>query len=214
MPKTSLILDFGGVITKTIFEHHRETEQRLGLPTGSLTWLGPLDPETDALWRRVLLGEMSEREYWLARASEIGRLVGETWTDVATFLRRTWGRDPNGMVRPEATQTIRRVKAAGVRVAVLSNDLDGFYGQEMRSKFDLLAELDVVMDGTSTKVFKPDPHAFELCLGALGADATGALYVDDQVNNVCGARKVGMEAIHFDIRDPAGSYARVEGLVL
>ena len=34
----ALVFDFGGVISKTLFETHASTERRLSLPPGSLTW--------------------------------------------------------------------------------------------------------------------------------------------------------------------------------
>ena len=36
----ALILDFGGVVTRTLFETHDITERALGLPAGTLTWRG------------------------------------------------------------------------------------------------------------------------------------------------------------------------------
>ena len=41
-----LVLDFGGVISKTLFETHALSEAALGLSAGSLTWRGPFEPET------------------------------------------------------------------------------------------------------------------------------------------------------------------------
>ncbi len=40
----ALILDFGGVISQTLFETLRRTETCLGLAPGTLTWGGPFDP--------------------------------------------------------------------------------------------------------------------------------------------------------------------------
>ena len=51
MTNQALVLDFGGVISRTLFETHDLTEAALGLPKGSLTWRGPFQPETDPLWR-------------------------------------------------------------------------------------------------------------------------------------------------------------------
>ena len=48
-PDRALILDFGGVISRTLFETHDLTEAALGLPSGTLTWRGPFDPATDPL---------------------------------------------------------------------------------------------------------------------------------------------------------------------
>lgn len=211
MAKTALILDFGGVVAKTVFEQHRRTERLLRLPTGVLTWLGPLDPATDALWARVERGEMAERAYWTQRAGEVGRLVGEAW-DVGTFFRRIQGDDLNGVLRPEAVTAVRHVRARGVRVAILSNELGRFFGADFRSRIDLLSEIDVVSDGTSTGVLKPDPRAYQLCLEALGAFPAEAIFVDDQLGNVEAARRLGIEAMQFDVRHPARCYAEIERL--
>ena len=45
--RKGLLLDFGGVISVTLFERHALSEQALGLPAGTLTWRGPFDPEGD-----------------------------------------------------------------------------------------------------------------------------------------------------------------------
>lgn len=71
-----LILDFGGVISRTLFETHSQSERALGLPAGSLTWQGPFAPHTDLLWRRMQAGELSERDYWRQRAREVGAMLG------------------------------------------------------------------------------------------------------------------------------------------
>lgn len=211
MAKTALILDFGGVIAKTVFEQHRRTERLLRLPPGVLTWLGPLDPATDEPWARVERGEATERAYWTQRAGEVGRLVGETW-DTGTFFRRVQGDDPNAVLRPEALTAVRRMKVTGVRMAVLSNELGRFFGPDFRSRIALLSEIDVIADGSATGVLKPDPRAYECCLGALGASAAETVFVDDQLCNVEGARKVGIDSMHFDIRHPARCYAEIERL--
>jgi putative hydrolase of the HAD superfamily len=209
-PKTCAILDFGGVISRTPFEQHRLTESVLGLPQGTLTWLGPLAPQTDELWRQMLDGQISEREYWRLRAAEVGRLVGEQWNDMASFLRRIRGPDPNQAVRPEAVAFLTEAKRRGKRLAVLSNELDLFYGRETRERIDILQLMETIVDGTYTNVLKPDPAAYEICLRTLGVDVEDAVFLDDQPRNVAGALAIGLEAVQFDVRDPKGSYAAIE----
>ncbi|MGB1238511.1 MAG: hypothetical protein ACPG4U_09900, partial [Pseudomonadales bacterium] len=58
----ALVLDFGSVISLTMFETHAQTERELGLPSGSLTWMGPFDPENDPLWQRMEAGEIGQRD--------------------------------------------------------------------------------------------------------------------------------------------------------
>ncbi|MEX2372970.1 MAG: HAD family phosphatase, partial [Dehalococcoidia bacterium] len=62
----SLVLDFGGVVTRTLFETHDLTEKALGLSPGALVWRGPLAPDTDPLWRSMQADEISARDYWRA----------------------------------------------------------------------------------------------------------------------------------------------------
>jgi len=38
----ALVLDFGSVITRTLFETHTQSEEALGLPRGTLTLRGVL----------------------------------------------------------------------------------------------------------------------------------------------------------------------------
>ena len=49
----AIIFDFGGVISRTLFETHAQPEATLGLAPNSLTWLGPFNTETDPLWREM-----------------------------------------------------------------------------------------------------------------------------------------------------------------
>jgi hypothetical protein len=57
----ALILDFGSVVTLTMFETHRFSEHNLGLAEGSLTWMGPFDPDNDPLWAAMQRDEITER---------------------------------------------------------------------------------------------------------------------------------------------------------
>ncbi|MCA1493203.1 HAD-IA family hydrolase [Ensifer sp. NBAIM29] len=204
---SALVLDFGGVISKTVFETHRQSESALGLPTGTLGWMGPFDPATDPLWLEMQDDRISERDYWYIRAAETGRLVGEEWKDLPTFLQRIRGDDPSAMIRPEALATIRAVRKAGRKLAILSNELDLFYGSGFRDKLPFLSDFDVIIDATYTKVLKPDPQSYGFVTRALGVDAEQCVFVDDQLRNITGARSVGMQTVHFDVTRPSESYA-------
>ncbi len=203
--KRGLLLDFGGVISVTLFERHRTSERLLGLPEGTLTWRGPFDPAGDALWRDMLDGRMSERDYWAFRANETGRLVGQDW-DMLAMIRATIGEDPNLHVRPEALDIVQRAKAAGRRVGILSNELELFYGAETMAQLDILALMDSLVDATHTKVLKPAPRAYALGCEALGLAADDVVFVDDQERNVRGAHEAGLTAIRFDVRRPSHSF--------
>ena len=204
----ALILDFGGVVTRTMFETHDITERALGIAPGTLTWRGPFDPAGDALWRSMQSGEISERDYWATRTREVGKLVGEDWTDMRTFVQRARGADPELVLRPESRKAILKVKQSGMKLAILSNELDLFYGVGFRKRFPLIDLFDVIVDATYTKILKPDRRAYQYVLAALELDRANCVFVDDQKKNVEGADAVGLPRVHFDVMRPAESYAR------
>jgi putative hydrolase of the HAD superfamily len=208
MPAQALVLDFGGVISRTVFETHRESERVLGLQPGTLTWRGPFDPESDPLWQSMQAGEITERDYWYMRATETGDRVGEVWDTLPKFLQRIRGDNPAEAIRPEALRAIDAAKAAGRKLAILSNELDLFYGAGFRAKLPFLEAFDLIVDATYTKILKPDPRAYAFVTDGLGLSAGQCVFVDDQAKNIRGAEAAGMQTVHFDVRAPEESYGR------
>jgi putative hydrolase of the HAD superfamily len=203
--KRALILDFGGVISRTLFETHDETERALGLPAGTLTWRGPFDPPSDPLWQAMQRGELSERGYWLQRSREVGALLGETWDAMETLVQRARGAEPDRIVRPETAALVREAQAAGIRLAILSNELDLFYGRSLRERLPLLQAFERIDDATYTGLLKPDPQAYLGCLQALGLSPKQVVFVDDQARNVEGAQRLGIPTVAFDVTRPEAS---------
>ena len=204
----ALILDFGGVISRTLFETHTLSETALGLPAGTLTWQGPFDPESDPLWQAMQADQISERDYWMQRTREVGRLLGEEWTEMQTFVQRARGADVQAVIRPEALAAIHQAKALGYKLGILSNELDLFYGADFRSRLPLLKQFDVIVDATYTQILKPDPRAYKACLDALGVRAEHAVFVDDQQRNVAGAQRCALPVVHLDVCQPGAGFAK------
>ncbi|MCO6187908.1 HAD-IA family hydrolase [Rhizobium sp. L1K21] len=209
----ALVLDFGGVISKTLFETHALSEAALGLPSGTLKWQGPFNPEGDDAWRAMQAGEMTEREYWALRMRETGALVGEEWTEFPQFVGRLRGAEPEAVIRPEALDAIRQAKTSGYKLAILSNELDLFYGKDFRSRLPFLADFDLIVDATYTGILKPDPRAFQFVTDGLKIEAENCVFVDDQAKNLEGAIAVGMPHVHFDVTQPGDSYAKALGML-
>ena len=204
----ALILDFGGVVTRTLFETHDMTERALGLPPGTLDWRGPFNPASDALWVSMQDGKISERDYWQERTRQVGGLLGEDWRAMQTFVQRARGAEPDLILRPEARDAIHRARDTGIRLAVLSNELDLFYGADLRKRLPLIELFDVIVDATYTKILKPDPRAYRQVLADLDLPADACVFVDDQKRNIDGALAVGLPCVHFDVTRPSESYAR------
>lgn len=211
--RKALVLDFGGVISRTLFETHDLTEDALGLKRGSLTWRGPFDPAGDALWRSMQAGEITERDYWKHRVAETGALLGETWTSFPDLISRARGDDPLAVIRPEFYDALKQAKATGRRLAILSNELDLFYGEGFRAKLPFLQDFELIVDATYTGILKPDPRAFAFITDGLGLEASDCVFVDDQARNIKGGEAAGMACVHFDVTNPGASYAKALSLL-
>jgi len=209
----ALVLDFGGVISKSPFETHAATERALGLPAGTLTWRGPFDPDSDPLWQAMQADELTEREYWLQRTKEVGELVGEQWGNMSDFLIAARGESPAEIIRPEFLQIMAKAKSSGCITAVLSNELDLFYGADFRHKLDFITDFDVIHDATYTKTLKPDPIAYANICEQLKLPASACVFVDDQKRNIDGAVQAGMQVVHFDVMNPQSSFEQAANML-
>jgi putative hydrolase of the HAD superfamily len=212
MRRDALLLDFGGVMTRTLFECHAEIEEHFALPRGGFPWRGALEPARDELWRAVSFGKTSDQEYWRQRIAVLSERTGRSLA-MSDVIAAACGADPNRIVRPEALAMVRKAKAAGCRVVVLSNDLERIYGRAIVGRLDILAEVDGVVDGSASGVHKPSPEAFARGLAALGRATERTVFVDDQPRNVAAATALGIVGVNFDIRRPGPSFAQAARLL-
>jgi putative hydrolase of the HAD superfamily len=207
-PCRALLLDFGSVIQKSFFETRPDIERILRIPPGTLSWAGPFDPESDPLWRQVVTGEFSERDYWNQRAREVGSLIGEDWR-IQDFCRKHNELPANAVLRPEILALISDAKQAGLKFGILTNELELFHGKDWALAVPFADKIDVLIDATHTRILKPDPRAYGLAVDAFGLPANEIVFVDDQPRNVAGASAVGMHSLHFDIIHPRESVKQV-----
>jgi putative hydrolase of the HAD superfamily len=126
---------------------------------------------------------------------------------MSDFVRAVRGDAPAAVIRPEFHDAQREVKNAGIRLAILSNELDLFYGADFRDKLPFLKDFDTIHDATYTQVLKPDSRAYQACLAELDLPAEHCVFVDDQMRNIQGAQAVGLQTIHFNVQQPGNSYS-------
>ena len=105
------------------------------------------------------------------------------------------------------------IEQAGRKLAILSNELDLFYGADFRHKLQLLDRFDVVIDATHTGILKPDPRAYRAVTDALGLDPQACVFVDDQERNIEGAIACGLTTVWFDVQQPLKSYQQAVQLL-
>ena len=91
---------------------------------------------------------------------------------------------------PGAPETLKRLRAAGLRLAVVANWDCALPGHLQRLGLDLL--VDTVVTSARAGVPKPDPAIFELALGELGVRPDRAMHVGDEPCDEEGARATGL----------------------
>jgi putative hydrolase of the HAD superfamily len=208
----ALIFDFGGPVLLTPFELRHVGERDLGLAPGTFAWTGPFAPEQDADWRAFQAGEMNEREYWALRAREFATLTGEPAT-MPDLCRHLYSGAEDELVRPEARRLLDDAKAAGIPVGALTNDLTSFHDEAWLARMGIIRDFDVLVDGRTEGVYKPDPGAYRIILERMGIPAEGTVFVDDQPVNLRGAEVVGLTPVHLDPTDPAPGFRLARSLL-
>jgi len=196
-----LLLDIGGVVHRTsmyLAGRLAETEPALRLV---LERIGGLATDRDELWQRMLDRQVSERDYWAQRAAEFGAAVGETW-DTRAMMGRMYDLPEQDWLCAETVGLMTDVKAAGLPLGALTNDLAAFHGPGWVERQAHLKLFDVIVDASLTGVLKPDPRAFADGAEALGLPAEQIVFLDDMPWNVEGARQAGLAAVRVPWEDP------------
>lgn len=137
-----------------------------------------------SLYREMDLGRMTMDEFYQRIASAIGRTPEDTKEEM----------EANLVLDQHIVEFIKRLKQK-YKIGLLSNAAKD--------------EINILFDDGADKVFdsitisyevgevKPNPGIYQTCLQRLGVKASEAVFVDDNVANLVGARAVGMHAIHF-----------------
>lgn len=194
MPPSSfdaVLWDFGGVILSSPFESFNKYEEQHGLPKDFIRGLNATNPDTNA-WAKMERSEVTLAEFCeLFEAEAVaagGTLVG---ADVLGMLR--------GEIRPQMVRAQERIRDAGFRQALLTNnftsedeDGSGFSRPELSHAMSIY---DCVIESSKAGVRKPDPAAYELVLDALQVPAERIVYLDDLGINLKPARGLGMTTI-------------------
>jgi putative hydrolase of the HAD superfamily len=144
--------------------------------------------------------------------SRLGEEVGHD-PDLLTAYYEFW--EPHTLTDPEVGPLFETLRAAGIKVGVLSNTIwprawhEGFF---RRDGVDHLIDGDVYT--SEIPWTKPSPLAFQAAMEAVAAADPGrCVYVGDRLfDDVWGAHNAGMRAIHIPLSAiPASQVGHSEG---
>ena len=161
-------------------------------------------------WDAMLRQEISERDYWARRASEIGSGLGHDDWSTRELMTWLYHQPDADFVIDEMVELMVDARAAGLPVVALTNDMTDFHGQEWVDAQDWLKHFDTVVDASSTGDLKPAPEAYAHGVAAARVPAGEIVFLDDLPANVAAARAVGLQAIEvrYDDRPAAIAEAR------
>lgn len=212
MTTPALVLDFGGPVLLTPFEL---VADQPGTPAhGLLHQRGPLATadRPDPTWEDLQAGRITERAYWDARA-ERWHESGGHGPDIRAMIAHLYDPPRPELVREQARALVRDARAAGHPVGILTNDLRAFHSDEWIERIEIVADVDVVVDGSIEGHLKPAPRLYELLSERLGVSYADMVFLDDQTSNIRGAEALGIRSVWFDVSDPDRSYAEVRKLL-
>lgn len=207
----ALALDFGGPVLLTIFEL---VAAEPGTPAYTLLHeRGPLAPaeRPDPDWADLQAGLITERAYWAHRSAE-WHANGGTGPDIRALVAHLFDPPRPQLIREQARALVRDAHTAGIPVGILTNDLRAFHAEQWIAQIPILADVDVIVDGSVEGHLKPDPRLYELLADRLGVGYADLVFLDDQASNIRGAEALGIPSVWFDVADPDASYAEVRKL--
>ncbi len=195
--RRGLLVDYGGVLTRSVFASFDAYCARAGLPAGRIVQLLRTDPAARDLLTGLENGTLPLPEFERGLAGLLG---------VA----------PDGLVRqllagatPDEAMhaAVRAARGHGIRTALVSNS----WGTDGYDRPALATMFDAVLISAELGVRKPSRAIYQQATEAIGVPAARCVFVDDLAVNLTPAQELGMATVHH--RDVDTSLARLTELL-
>lgn len=117
------------------------------------------------------------------------------WSEAIAIYHTRWIEMMNGEIEGMSS-VIRRLKMAGYGVYGLTNWSAETFPM-IRDTYPVFQEFDGIVVSGEEHLLKPDAAIYKCLLERYDLQAEESLFIDDNADNVAGARNVGMKAIRF-----------------
>ncbi|MCW2683794.1 MAG: Epoxide hydrolase N-terminal domain-like phosphatase [Blastococcus sp.] len=204
---TAVVFDLGGVLTESPMTAFATYEREAGLPDGLIRRLNSTDPDTNA-WARFERNELDVAGF--SAAFEAEALAAGHRLDAARVLAAL-----HGELRPSMVAAVRRLRNAGLPLALLSNNVAPM--ERTGQVGELLGLFDAIVESSVEGVRKPEPEIYRRALTRLSEavgrpiEATDCAYLDDLGINLKPARALGFSTIK--VAEPGPALAELSELV-
>jgi putative hydrolase of the HAD superfamily len=184
MPVRAVIFDFGGVLC---FHPSEDRFARIAALFGLSTpdflgffWAHRIDYDA---------GLVDPRSYWTQIANSAGRPIDDAL--LATLIEyeiELWNNYDQRILRWAA-----HLRSTGIHTAILSN-LPRVLGEALRQTPGFLDPFEHVTFSYELKIVKPQAGIYHDAVRGVRVPPSEALFLDDKLENVEGARAVGLQA--------------------
>ncbi len=201
----AVLFDFGGVVLSSPFEAFARYEEENGLPPNLIRTLNSTNSDTNA-WAQFERSDVDTStfaELFQAEAQALGHSV-----DARAILAML-----HGTIRPEMVEAIRRIRAAGLATACLTNnvrdDRDRNNTERRADVATVMDMFDAVVESSKVGFRKPETAFYERACELLSVTPTACVFLDDLGINLKPAAAMGMRTIKVGIGPTAAHDALV-----
>ena len=203
-PIQAVLWDFGGVILSSPFEAFNTYEAEKGLPLDLIRRVNSTNPHSNA-WALLERNDISPQEFDSLFATESEALGHRVpGADVLALL--------SGDVRPRMVQALETVKAAGFKIACLTNNVVSTEEPATERQAEvrtIMHKFDHVVESSKVGCRKPEPRFYEIACELLQVSPTECVFLDDLGINLKPAAAMGMRTIK--VVNPDDALAELSG---
>lgn len=204
MSKKAVIFDFGGVLVPSPIKYINKFSQKYELTPEQMHIL-LFDGGDTSLWGRLECGEYSIKQFGEKLGERSHALFGKSLPDeliipISNVVAKS-------APFPEMISAIRKIKASGLKTALLTNNWDFGNGSSTLVDANLF---DTVIESYIEKVRKPNPKIYETTLQRLNVLPSEAVFIDDIDANLKPAKEMGITTIKFhDVQSTLSELGKV-----
>lgn len=186
MPIRAVIFDLGGVLLRTDNPAPRVAlAERLGKTRAELE---------DAVFQNPVMqqaerGQATQEQTW----EELARRLDLPLEQIPAVLREFFAGDEVDFSLIKLIQSLR----PAYTTVLLSNNWVPDLALFVREKLAIVDAFDIIINSAQVGMVKPFPEIYHYTLQAIGVLPEEAVFVDDAIRNIEGAKAVGMHTIHF-----------------
>lgn len=137
-------------------------------------------------------GDLSGLTFWQKLSSDASLdLAPEDIHELNRWDARMWTTS-----NPKMLAWHQALKAHGMKTAILSNMGDTVM-ESIAEEFAWIADFDLLIWSYQHRMAKPEPAIYELLLTKLGTAPEETLFLDDKLENIEAARKLGIVGLQF-----------------